>query len=157
MCSITNAAHWLRCGTCGSVLVASHVRALRSSPRMLSCLLVTPALKSALPALYRVVSVCRFAHPHSLIAWCTRFLAGKKKLIKRPVLFHKPIAVSPQVEPPNIEPMEQYYFCACHEQWKYQFHVLKMSVYNDKKYSSVNFDAIFTIQPKGIYSFQSSR
>ena len=40
---------------------------------------VAPALKSALPALCRVVSVCRFAHPHSLIAWCTRFLAGKKK------------------------------------------------------------------------------
>ncbi len=46
---------------------------------MYTCLLVTPALKSALPALCRVVSVCRFAHPHSLIAWCTRFLAGKKK------------------------------------------------------------------------------
>ena len=43
---------------------------------VLSCLLVTPALKSALPTLVRVGRSLRSS---SLLAWCTRFLAGKKK------------------------------------------------------------------------------
>ena len=131
MCSITNTAHPSSSSSSSSSATASSSSSLSSecchvylfsylliiswvacvSVTMKQCVSVSmctcyPALKSALPALCRVVSVCRFAHPHSLIAWCTRFLAGKKKpLFKRLILFHKPSQGFQQVQPQDSELM----------------------------------------------------